>query len=63
MSRKKIPNKTTIKAIKDARIGIGNEEIIIDEIIAQKYQMILKMAKRKPMMQKIYLKNLELGIK
>ncbi len=61
MSRKKIPNKTTIKAIKYARIGIGDKEITIDEIIAQKISDDVKNGKEKIYSAKDIFK--ELGIK
>lgn len=61
MSIKKIPNKTTIKAIKEARIGVGDKEIIIDEIIAQKISDDIKNGKEKVYDAKDIFK--ELGIR
>jgi hypothetical protein len=47
MKHEKSLNKTTIKAIKDARLCIDGEETTIDEIIAQKISDDVKNGKEK----------------
>lgn len=61
MKHEKSPNKTTIKAIKDARLWIDGKEITIDEIIAQKISDDIKNGKEKVYDAKDIFK--ELGIK